>query len=169
VKIPLILSQSSKSFLWLRIRMPGGTECWRQSFPQEAIRSQPHRKFSQAVVRELETFLASIFIIMISQHHSNATVCNSVSKEVVVTDGNGQLLHSTNECILAKCINCDCCANTTRIYFNCALRMLQVSALSQVIIRHVNTKSSKWRYSEIKCTGSPCLQSQFAYRLKHTI
>jgi len=164
VKITVILSQSGKSFLWLRISMPSGTECWRQPFPQEVI-----RKFSQAVVRELETFLASIFIITISQHSSNSTMCSSVSREVVVTDGNGQLLHSTNECILAKCINYACCANTTRVYFNCALRMLQVSALSQVIIRHVNTKSSNGRYIEIKCTGSPCLQSSFAYILKHTI
>jgi len=127
-----------------------------------------HRKFSQAVVRELEKFLASILIIMISQQPSNATMCGSVSKEIVARDGKGQLLHSTNECILTKCINYTCCANTTRTYFNCALRMLQVSVLSLVIM-HVNTKSSKGRYSEIKCTGFPCLQSPFAHILKHII
>ena len=163
MKIPVIVSQSSKSFLWLRIRRIGVTECWRQSFPQEVIRSQQHRLFSQAVVRELQKFLASIFITMISQHPSNATMYSSASKEIVARDGKGQCLQSTNESILAKCINYTYCANTTKVHFNCALRMLHFSALSQVIIRHVNTKSSKGRYSEIKCTRSPYSRRLYIY------
>jgi hypothetical protein len=107
--------------------------------------SQQRRLFGPAVVREHEKFLASIFIIMISQHPSNATMYSSVSKEMVARDGNGQLIQSNNECILAKPVNYTYCANTKKVYFNCALGMLHVSAFSQVIIRHVNTKSSKGR------------------------
>jgi hypothetical protein len=109
---------------------------------QKVIRSQHHRLFSQAVLRELETFLASIFIIMISQHPSNATMYtrSSVSKEIVARDGNGQIFQSTNECILVKCMNYTYCAYTTKVYFNCALRMLHVSALSQAIIWQFITK-----------------------------
>jgi hypothetical protein len=107
---------------------------------QKVICSQQHRLFSHAIVRELDMFLASIFIIMISHHPPDATMYSSVSKEIVARDGGGQLLQPTNEWILAKCTNYTYCANTTKVYFNCALRMLHVSALSQVIIRHVNTK-----------------------------
>jgi hypothetical protein len=149
--------------------MPGGTECWRQSFPQEVIGLSASRLFSQAVVRELEKVLGIHIHYYDSQHPSNATMYSSVSKEMVATDENGQLLQSNVECILAKPINYTYCANTKKVYFNCALGMLHVSALSQVILRHVNTKSSKGRYSEIKCTGSPYLQSPFAYTLKHKI
>jgi len=80
------------------------------NLPQEVIRRQQRRLFSQAVVRELEKFLASIIIILISQHPSNATMYSSVSKEIVARDGTGQLLQSTDECILAKCINYIYCA-----------------------------------------------------------
>jgi hypothetical protein len=38
---------------------------------QKVIRSQHHRLFSQAVLRELETSLTSILIIMISHHPLN--------------------------------------------------------------------------------------------------
>ena len=114
---------------------------------QKVVRSQQHRLFCHAVLRELQTYLTSIFKITISQQPPNATVYSKVLKEIADRDGNGQTLQQINECILVKYMSHTYSANATKVYFNCALRMLlHVSALSQAIIRHVNTKSSKGRY-----------------------